>query len=140
MEVKEKPKADFYRHNLGIFHGYARKDTKKSKDGYKVGLEYEYQFIKEFGLRVFADYEAGDLNKWLFGGGGSFHVPKTGLIAFLGGGIERKNGKSEEFLRLSGEYKFKLKDGLFVAPAAGYDFGRKGSGAWFAGMMIGVGF
>ena len=34
----------FHNHHLGIFTGYAEKNAKKRKDGFKVGLEYEYQF------------------------------------------------------------------------------------------------
>jgi len=130
----------FHHHHLGLFLGYAVKDADKIKDGFKVGLEYEYQFIKWLGVRGFADYEAGDLDKWLFGGGASFHVPKTGLGIFTGGGVETHGGHSDSFFRLSAEYKFKLNDKWSVAPAVGYDFGRDESGAFFVGAMLGFGF
>lgn len=130
----------FHNHHLGLFLGYAVKDADKLKDGFKVGVEYEYQFIKWLGVRGFADYEAGKLDKWLFGAGASFHVPKTGIGLFVGGGIETRRGHTDEFFRLSGEYKVALNDTWSLAPTVGYDFGRTESGAFFAGIMVGTGF
>ena len=89
--------------SVEVFHDPvdAVKDADKLKDGFKIGLEYEYQFIEWLGVRGFADYEAGKLDKWLFGAGASFHVPKTGLGLFVGGGVETRRGHTDEFFRLS---------------------------------------
>ncbi len=130
----------FHHHHLGVFTGYVEKDAKKKKGGFKTGLEYEYQFLEWLGVRGFVDYEAGDLKKWLYGGGAAFHLPDTGAVFFVGGGNERSGSKNEAFLRLSGEYQFHISEDILMAPTGGYDFPEKGKGAWFAGVMWGVSF
>ena len=130
----------FHNHHLGIFNGYARKDDKKVKDGYKIGLEYEYQFSEWFGVRGFLDYEFGDLKKWIYGAGLGIHVPDTGLVLFVGGGVEVKGSHSEAILRLSAEYQFYVSEKIYLAPTAGYDFVNDREGAWFAGVMLGTSF
>lgn len=131
---------DFHTHHVGVFAGYARKDSSKKKDGGKVGLEYEYQFVKWLGARAFVDYEGGDFDKWLVGGGAAFHVPETPIVLFVGGGAEIKDSKAEAFLRLAGEVKIKLTDSWSVAPAGGYDFADSGDGTWFVGVLLVKGF
>jgi hypothetical protein len=135
-----KGKKAFSKHHIALFTGYATKDTKKRKEGFKVGLEYEYQFHKMFGVRGFADYEGGDLDTWLSGGGIAFHVPQVPIIAFVGVAFEFGEGKREEFLRIMGEYKFKLKRKLYIAPAVGYDYGRRDKSVLFAGLEFGTSF
>ena len=130
----------FHTHHLALFNGYARKNSNKRKDGYKIGVEYEYQFHELLGVRGFADYEAGDLNKWLFGVGPSLHMPGCDFVLYPAIGWERKNGESDTFFRLSGEYQFHLTDVVTFSPTAGYDFARRGDGAWFVGAFIGIGF
>ncbi len=130
----------FHTHHLELFTGYARKESSKKKDGGKVGLEYEYQFIEWLGAKAFVDYEGGDFDKWLFGGGPSFHIPETPIVLFVGGGAELKDNKTKAFLRLSGEVQIKLTDTWFVAPAGGYDFADNGHGVWFVGVLLGAGF
>ena len=122
--VRQGPASDdeghgFHTHHLELFAGYARKDSSKKKDAGKVGLEYEYQFVEWLGARAFVDYESGDFDKWLFGGGPSFHIPETPIVLFVGGGAELKDNKTKAFLRLSGEVQIELTDTFFVAPTGG---------------------
>ena len=139
--VLEPAPHPFKHHHLGVFLGYAAKDTTKRKDGFKVGLEYEYQFHELLGARAFVDHESGSLNTWLTGAGLSFHTPKVPLIFFVGGAFEADDGKKGAFLRVSAEYKIKLTKKLFVAPVVGYDAERvQAKSAWFAGAMVGTSF
>jgi len=142
LEASETSSGKFKPVNLlSFFSGYAAKDTEKRQDVWKVGVEYEYQFLEWLGARGFVDYEGGDLKKWLYGAGASVHVPKTHVIVFVGYGAENKDGhKEEDFFRLSAEYKFKVTEKGFIAPVIGYDFGRKDKGAFFLGLMVGTKF
>lgn len=127
----------FHHHHFGIFTGYADKDSKKSKGGFKTGFEYEYQFTEWLGVRGFVDYEAGKLKQWLYGAGASFHIPNTGFVLFAGGGIEQEGSHDQAFFRLDLEYQIHLADHAHIAPVVGYDFPEHGDGAWFMGVMWG---
>jgi hypothetical protein len=137
---KPKDQKSFSNHHLGLFTGYAAKETKKRKEGFKIGVEYEYQFHKMTGVRGFVDYEAGDLDNWLAGVGLAFHTPKVPIIVFVGGAFELEEGKYEEFFRIAGEYKFKLNHAIFIAPGVGYDAGRRDNSVWFVGLIFGTSF
>jgi hypothetical protein len=135
-----EPGHTFHNHHLGLFNGYSWKDEKKRKEGYKVGLEYEYQFNEWFGVRGFVDYESGDLKEWLYGAGLALHCPKIPIVLFVGGGAETKGSHSSALLRLSAEYQIPMGDTFYLAPTGGYDFVDGSDGTWFAGIMLGMSF
>ena len=130
----------FHHHHFGLFTGYAEKDSSKSKGGFKTGLEYEYQLSEWLGIRGFVDYEGGKLKDWLYGVGASVHVPNTGLVFFVGGGVEHEGSHDKAILRLDIEYQIHRTENIHIAPTVGYEFPDRGEGAWFAGLMWGVSF
>jgi hypothetical protein len=44
--IGPKGRKSFSKHHIGLFTAYATKETKKRKEAFKIGLEYDYQFLK----------------------------------------------------------------------------------------------
>ena len=81
---KPKHKEDHY--HLSTFVGFTT--DYKGKEGYKLGVEYEWRFKEWMGLAGTFDFTGNDFNIFAFSVGASFYPFKFPLIPVFGFGLK----------------------------------------------------
>lgn len=106
-------------YHISAFSGFTT--NYKGKQGYKIGIEYEYRFSDLYGLGGTFDFTGADFDIFAFSLGSAFYPFKFPLIPVLGVGAKRYEGKWNPFVRTMLTYDFHL-DNWSVGPMVMYDF------------------
>ena len=114
---KPKHKEDHY--HLSAFAGFTT--NYKGKEGYKLGVEYEWRFKEWMGLGGTFDFTGNDFNIFAFSVGASFYPFKFPLIPAVGVGLKNYNkSKWKPFYRGILVYDFHVGNFSF-GPMVMYD-------------------
>lgn len=93
----------------------------RDRDGFTLGLEYEYRLAPRLGVGAFLERVSG-INRSLAAGGQLYWHAVAGLVLAAGPGVDRSHDEWNAIWRLEALYEIPLEDGVFLAPAIAYDF------------------
>ena len=105
-------------HHLSSFAGFTT--NYKGKQGYKLGIEYEYRLTELIGLGGTFDFTGNDFEIFAFSAGTTFYPFSFPLIPGIGAGAKRYEGKWDPFARLLLAYDFHLNK-ITLSPVLMYD-------------------
>jgi hypothetical protein len=93
----------------------------RDRDGFTLGLEYEYRLAPRVGVGAFVERVSGINRSLVFGGQLYWHAVAD-LVLTAGPGLDRSHDEWNAVWRLGALYEFPLEEGIFLAPAIAYDF------------------
>ena len=105
-------------YHLSAFGGFTT--NYKGKQGYKIGIEYEYRLSDLMGLGGTFDFTGRDFSIFAFSVGTTFYPFKFPLIPAIGIGAKSYDGDWNAFLRGILTYNFHL-DKVSLGPMIMYD-------------------
>ncbi len=124
------------RNELALFIGAT---FVESGTGFSLGLDYEYRFIRQFGLGVTIEYTEPPNRDGVAAVSFNWHAWKE-LKVFVATGAEISTDEGNVFLvRLGVEYGFDIGKGWEIAPALNFDV-TSDEGAIVAGVSFGKRF
>lgn len=138
---------EFHRHHFG---GLLAGSHNTEKNGLTVGGDYEFRFVKQFGVMATGEYVGGGFREDLFAFTGVVH-PWKGLKLQAGPGFERELKKHETagepvhgeatraLFRVGGGYDIEVGKHMTIGPDIAVDF-LKGEKVFVYGITIGFGF
>ena len=109
--------ADHY--HLSAFAGFTTNYA--GKQGYKLGVEYEYRISDFLGIGGTFDFTGSDFNIFALSVGTVFYPFKFPLIPVVGIGAKNYDKKWDPFIRTMLAYDFHLNK-ISVGPMVMYDF------------------
>lgn len=92
-----------------------------AREGFALGLDYEYRVAPRWGLGGFADGLAGTDRSFVTGFQAYWHVVSD-LILIAGPGVERHHDEWAPIVRVGAAYEFELESGYLLSPCLFYDF------------------
>lgn len=120
-------------HTLGIFLGDT---TEERRDGFTVGLEYEYRFSERYGVGLTLEHVAGDFHTDVLVAPVAWHEGPWKFYA--GPGVEDGEEGTEALFRMGVEYGFHI--GKFeISPQVDMDF-VGGDRLLVFGVVFAIGF
>ena len=118
-EERSKPKHHEDHYHLSAFSGFTT--NYKGKQGYKLGIEYEWRFKEWMGLGGTFDFTGNDFNIFAFSVGATFYPFKFPLIPAIAVGLKNYDKSSwKEFYRLFLAYDFHVGK-ISLSPLIMYD-------------------
>lgn len=102
---KQRRGKNLFRHSVELFLGNTHEE---GKDGFSIGLGYEYRIMDLLGTGLFAEYVDGDFREWVMGVPLLIH-PYKGWRMLAAPGFDKKRGKDEDWeflIRLGLAYEF----------------------------------
>ena len=118
-EEKTKPKHHEDHYHLSAFAGFTT--NYKGKQGYKLGIEYEWRFKDWMGLGGTFDFTGNDFNIFAFSVGATFYPFKIPLVTAVGVGLKNYDKSSwKDFYRAMVAYDFHLGK-ISLSPLIMYD-------------------
>ena len=118
-EEKTKPKHKEDHYHISTFAGFTT--NYKGKEGYKLGIEYEWRIEDWIGLGGTFDFTGNDFNIFAFSVGTSFYPFKFPLIPAVGVGLKNYNkSKWKPFFRTVLLYDFHIGN-FSIGPMVMYD-------------------
>ena len=116
-EMEDTHSEDHY--HLSAFAGFTT--NYKGKQGYKLGVEYEYRLTELIGVGGTFDFTGRDFDIFAFSVGTVFYPFDIPLIPAFGVGAKNYEGKWDPFVRAMLAYDFHL-DNFSLGPMVMYDF------------------
>ena len=114
-----KPKHHEDHYHLSAFAGFTT--NYKGKQGYKLGIEYEWRFKDWMGLGGTFDFTGNDFNIFAFSVGATFYPFKIPLVTAVGVGLKNYDKSSwKDFYRAMVAYDFHLGK-ISLSPLIMYD-------------------
>ena len=92
---------DYHTHTAGLFVGGASDDLGK-REGFALGLEYEYRFDRRFGIGFMLEHTYGEMDTWVYVMPLAYHIGRWKLYAAPG--VEDGHHGAENMLRVGFEY------------------------------------
>jgi hypothetical protein len=104
---------------LGLFLGGAHNSE---KDGFSVGLDYEYRVNRRFGIGGMVEYSGGDFGEWIAGLPVCWH-PWRELKLYVAPGVnyDPSHGDTYFLVRVGADYGFSLGRGFEIAPSLNFE-------------------
>jgi len=128
-----------YSNTVELFTGMTYEDGDHgSESGFSSGVIYERHLNNLFGVGIFAEYTAGDFEKWSFGVP-VFIKPYMGFRFVLAPGIDHKDSEDEFLFRAGVGYEFELSEHWLIVPEFNVDF-VDGEEAYVMGVALGYRF
>ena len=132
--TKAKHHEDHY--HLSVFSGYTT--NYKGKEGYKLGIEYEWRLKEWIGLGGTFDYTGADFEIFAFSVGASFYPFEFPLILAAGVGLKNYDKSNwKEFFRLLTVYDFHIGN-FSLGPMIMYDFFPQRKDIMSYGLTFGI--
>lgn len=108
----------------------------KGKQGYKLGLEYEYRVSELMGVGGTFDFTGHDFEIFAFSLGTTFYPFSFPLMPAIGFGSKRYHGKWKPFIRGVLVYDFHL-DNMSIGPMVMYDMFSQNKDIMSIGVTVG---
>lgn len=121
VEERESAEEEFPRHVVGLFLGNTSEDRRSEdrRDGFTLGLEYEYRASAPWGIGVSLEHVGGDIDSGVVVLPVARHFGHWKVYA--GPGLERREEEEEALFRLGMEYGFRVRE-IEVSPQVNVDF------------------
>lgn len=123
-------------HHISAFGGFTT--NYKGKQGYKLGLEYEYRLSELMGVGSTFDFTGNDFEIFALSVGTSFYPFEFPLIPAVGVGAKSYDGKWNPFVRTLLTYDFHLNH-ISIGPMVMYDLFPKNKNIMSFGVTVGIG-
>ena len=107
-----------HHHHVSGFAGFTT--DHKGKNGYKLGLEYEYRLTEMVGLGGTLDFTGNDFRIFSFSVGSTFYPFSFPLIPAVAVGAKHSNDKWDIFFRTMLIYDFHI-DNISIGPMVMWD-------------------
>lgn len=148
--AQEEGSSEFHRHHFG---GLLAGSHNTEKNGLTVGGDYEYRFVRKFGVMATGEYVGGGFREDLFAFTAVVH-PWKGLKLQAGPGFERElnrkeaeiaegetltNSANRALFRIGGGYDIEVGKHMTIGPDFAVDI-LKGEKVFVYGITIGFGF
>jgi len=101
---------------IAVFVGVALEGR---DDGPAIGIEYERRIDESLGLGLLVERTFGDFDTWVFALPLTLHVEEWKFV--LAPGIEDRNGRSENLVRIAVGYEFETSN-VKMTPTFNVDF------------------
>jgi len=119
QETAKKGKHHENHYHLSVFAGFT--SDYKGRNGYKLGLEYEWRISDPFGIGGTFDFTGADFKIFSFSVGTSIYpFKKTPLIFGLAVGAKNDHNKWKPFFRTLAAYDFHIKN-ISLGPMVMWD-------------------
>ncbi len=133
QQHKQEDRVNHY--HLSAFAGFTT--NYKGKQGYKLGIEYEYRLTDVIGLGGTFDFTGNDFNIFAFSVGADFYLFDFSLIPAIGVGAKSYDSKWDPFLRTMLAYDFHLNS-ISIGPMVMYDLFPKQKNIMSYGVSLGI--
>ena len=149
--AEEGAPSEFHRHHFG---GLLAGSHNTEKNGFTAGGDYEFRFVRQFGVMATGEYVGGGFREDLFALTAVVH-PWHGLKLQAGPGFEHELNRHEvageagsevlhheatrKLLRIGGGYDIEVGKHMTIGPDIAVDF-LKGEKVFVYGITIGLGF
>lgn len=127
---------NYHTHTAGIFVGGASDDLGK-REGFALGLEYEYRFDRRWGIGFMLEHTYGEMDTWVYVMPIAYHVGRWKLYAAPG--VEDGHHGSENMVRVGFEYGIHL-DKWEISPQFDIDFVERERDVFVVGLTFARGF
>ena len=122
-------------YHLSAFAGFTT--DYKGRQGYKLGIEYEYRLTDLLGLGGTFDFTGNDFNIFALSVGTTFYPFKFPLIPVIGVGAKSYDKKWDPFLRTMLAYEFHLNS-ISIGPLVMYDLFPNQKDIMSYGVTVGI--
>lgn len=119
QEAETKPKHHENHYHLSTFVGFTT--DYKGKQGYKIGLEYEYRLSELVAIGGTFDFTGADFEIFALSAGADFHPFNFPLIPGILIGAKSYDKKWDPFVRVMLVYDFYIGN-FSLGPMVMYDF------------------
>jgi len=133
----DKPTHHEEHYHLSVFSGYTVDYA--NRNGYKIGVEYEYRLSDRFGIGGTFDYTGADFQVYAFSIGATAYPFNFPLVFGAGVGAKSVDSKWKNFTRTLMVYDFHLNK-LSIGPMVMYDFFPAEKDIMTYGLTVGFGF
>ena len=127
---------NYHTHTAGIFVGGASDDLGK-REGFALGIEYEYRFDRQWGIGFMMEHTYGVLDTWVYVMPIAYHIDQWKL--YLAPGVEDGHHGSENMVRVGFEYGFHV-DRWEISPQVDIDFVERERDVFVIGLTFARGF
>ena len=107
---------DLEENEIDVFVGLAHEGW---DDGVAIGVEYERRIDESLGLGLLVEHTYGDFDTWVYAVPLTLHVEEWKFV--LAPGIEDRNGRSENLVRVAVGYEFETSK-VNMTPTFNDDF------------------